>query len=843
MPMRNATAALLLLTGTFAPIVLLAQSNGDKQPPERTTEPAAAKLLRTDSPTPYVHRLTLYDHTGQAIDPSDPDAKPYSPKMTCGKCHPYAEIAKGWHFNPVGSSDVSSARNARGDETTERRSDGAPEGSIGVPPVGSADVSSASTAPVISPAHGAESVQSDRPGEPWIYADARLGVQIPLSPRGWPHGFVPANIGLTAWQFTLHFGRHLCGGGFVDPSDSDLNATAEPTRQFDPPTQTEKKRWAISGGLEIDCMMCHASMASGYDAGEVERQVERQNLRWSATAALGLGLIRGDARSVSNEYDPENPAPPDRADLQLPKIQYEKTKFDGDNRVHFDIARKPPNERCTFCHASRHVGESAGTNKFVERDVHLSAGLSCADCHRNGMDHATIRGFNGEPAIDSDRYTCAGCHTGRQGGTLGAPKPVHAGIPPLHFEKISCTTCHSGPFPDPAGTRRLQTALAHALGVSTKERLDDALPHIYEPIFGRAATPKGPTMGYESFSAQYGPARAHWPSYWASSPEGQPLDPQIVRKAAARQLPKLKWQSFEQPGIDLSDELILAILVALRDAKIGQNPSYVRNGERIALTDDGALKRDFLGFARTPQLWPLAHPVRPAQAALGAKGCFECHADQATIFQGRALPASLTISDKERWHDWDMATFNGADRSLTRAWNKLFTMRSLGKAVLVIAVAIVMAALFSWLAARFSSAPNASADAKKRKVARRLAFGVTVTGAVVLGLTSLLTGRPSGWLLLIHSAANPIFIAGLTAWVVFWCRSCSGQASLSDWVICLTIFAGLGVMSTMLLAMLPLFSTDAMRDLLAWHKYFGIAVLVGLSAVILLSFLNRPART
>ena len=58
-----------------------------------------AELLRTDSRAPYVHRITLYDHDGVVIDPEDEFAGPYSPRTTCAKCHPYAVIAGGWHFN------------------------------------------------------------------------------------------------------------------------------------------------------------------------------------------------------------------------------------------------------------------------------------------------------------------------------------------------------------------------------------------------------------------------------------------------------------------------------------------------------------------------------------------------------------------------------------------------------------------------------------------------------------------------------------------------------------------------------------------------------------------------
>ncbi|MBI5865278.1 MAG: hypothetical protein HZB38_12360, partial [Planctomycetes bacterium] len=195
---RNTFIALLILTGISASVAVLAQTDKPPASPDlEKGEPARARLLRTDSPAPYVHRLTLYDHAGEAIDPTSAEAKPYSPKMTCGKCHPYAEIAHGWHFNSAGGAGI-----LPGGPGTK--------GGTGVSPV--ADDANKKRLQAGSTSELADG----RPGEPWIFADARLGVQIPVSLRGWPGAFTPGQVGLTSWQFTLQFGRHLCGGGFAE---------------------------------------------------------------------------------------------------------------------------------------------------------------------------------------------------------------------------------------------------------------------------------------------------------------------------------------------------------------------------------------------------------------------------------------------------------------------------------------------------------------------------------------------------------------------------------------------------------------------------------------------------
>ena len=182
------------------------------------------------------------------------------------------------------------------------------------------------------------------------------------------------------------------------------------------------------------------------------------------------------------------------------------TRFDADDRVLFDATCRPPVDRCYFCHTVRQVGPGSPQRWEAENDVHLAAGMICTDCHRNDIEHMITRGFEASAAM----LTCEGCHlgvgdsldpTGALGGRYGAPRPQHRGLPPVHLDKLTCTACHSGPWPGPF-PRRVQTALAHGLGLATKERRDDDLPHIVEPIF--AAQSDGTIA----------PHRMIWPAFW-----------------------------------------------------------------------------------------------------------------------------------------------------------------------------------------------------------------------------------------------------------------------------------------------------------------------------------------
>jgi hypothetical protein len=603
----------------------------------------AGGALRSDSRAPYVHRITLYDHDGGAIDPRNPLAPPYSPKMTCGKCHDYSAISHGWHFNARLS---------------------APDGGPHAPP--------------------------GRPGEPWIWLDREAHVQMPISGRPWPGAFTPQQAGLTPWQFVKRFGRHLPGGGYGEWSQRELDA------------MPEAARWNISGALEIDCMFCHAA-DQRHDPAEAARQIADENLRWAPTASLGLAVVRGQARRLPDDFDPLAPPSPDYPERVLPKVVYDLGRFDGDDRVFFNITRTPPAERCYFCHTQRPVGPAAPPAWLVEGDVHLSAGMTCTDCHRNGIDHNITRGLPAPgPADAGATLTCVGCHLGSDGGASaaamsgrgGAPHPLHAGIPTIHFERLTCTACHSGPWPAD-DVANVQTALAHGLGLGSKERRADDAPHIVEPVF--AAQPDGVIA----------PHRMFWPAYWARlAGDGAvaPVPPSEAAAAARQARQKLKAPAGEEPDA----ELIAEVLRTLGKRKDGGEPVYVANGLLRRLREDGNVSVE-AHAAAAPYLWPLAHDVRPAGKSLGVRGCTDCHADGAPFFFGRLAGAWVgtdtvdrykgrgggVSADAARLAPVAMHELQGADPSLQRAWGAAFAWRAWMKWVGWISVAAVAAVLLA----------------------------------------------------------------------------------------------------------------------------------------------------
>jgi len=403
-----------------------------------------------------VHRLPLNDPAGQDIVPSMSSAQPFSTSKTCGTCHSYEKISAGWHFNAFS----------------------------GKTPAG-------------------------RAGEPWVLIDGLTGTQLPLSYRGWAGTWNPSALGLTAWDFTKMFGRHMPGGDTGEPADIFGDAHA---------------RWSVSGTLEINCLACHSG-SHAQDHSEWVRQIARENFAWAATAASGLGEVGGMALRVKPTWTiNDGPNPDDKEYAVPPYVKYAMPQFDSKNRTVFQIQR-PADKNCLNCHS---VSPSHAKKEDVDQDVHSRAGIQCVDCHRNDINHKIVRGYETEAAERKDAsagdFSCRGCHVeepAKGGGRLGAPYPQHGGIPPVHFEKLSCTACHSGLMPGAMPTD-VRASRANRLGIHGRALWFTDAPFIQEPVFVKGSDGK------------IAPNRVMWPAFWARRANGKltPIQPDELAKTA-----------------------------------------------------------------------------------------------------------------------------------------------------------------------------------------------------------------------------------------------------------------------------------------------------------------------
>ncbi len=539
---------------------------------------AAKKLLGDESDgsrAPSIHLIPLFVESdkgekGGQVDPNDEQAMPFSTRWTCGECHSYGTISRGWHFSAADAN-----------------------------------------------------VPAGRPGEPWVYFDSKLGLQIPLSYRVWPGTFRPEKMGWSKHEFTRIFGRHMPGGG---PGEVTATEPDDIAKQY------------VSGKLEVNCLACH-NAHPGQDQGSPTGyavQVSRTNFRWAAAASSEFADVTGSAADMPPTYDPfmaEGEGP------KAPRVAYNKNAFDTKGNVLVQITREASNQRCYFCHSDLtcDTGGKKPEKWSQDEDVHVAAGLKCVDCHRNSLQHNIVRGYEGEAAVSGNEMaaatSCRGCHLGDEngrrpeGGRLGAPVPVHKGIPTVHFEKLTCTACHSGPWPGEK-TILAKTSRAHRLGTPNVGKDARVLPHVVTPVFARQAVIDA------NETPKTGPHNLIWPSYWGTLTEKNGVEPIALATVSKVVGAVMKDANAPVTGdwAEVKEEQVAKALKAFADAG-EQKPVYVTGGMLYQLNDDGTLSspREHPGAA--PYLWPIAHNVRPAAQSLGVGKCTVCHStDSAFLF-------------------------------------------------------------------------------------------------------------------------------------------------------------------------------------------------------------------
>jgi hypothetical protein len=631
--------------------------------------PALAENLKTESRMPFLHHIPLRDVDGQIISlpaafddqgkPQEPRGNPYSTAQTCGRCHEYEAIGRGWHFNA-----------AKGN------------------------------------------VKPGRAGEPWILTDPATHTQIPISYRGWPGTFKPADIGLSDLDFLMNFARHFPGGGPGEPETIDAK---------DP----KQGRMLITGKMEIDCLLCHQSTGH-YNHETRSKAMSVQNFKWAPSIGSGLGTFVGfrPAKAFADMWRPGRNAP-----TNLPPIKYDRARFDPDNNVVFEVTRRPSANACYYCHTSD--SQLGDARWHSDRDVHLRAGMLCIDCHRNGVDHMVVRGYEGESKDRSvtpdmvdfrvkllrrddatlteeaakksaeeqlrnelglvETLSCRGCHygaseaaqtTARLGGRLGSPHPVHKGMPLVHFEKLTCTACHSGPFPTEK-PEVVHTSLAHKLGLPGPARGENTAPIIVQPVFLREATGK------------IAPHKMVWPSYWAWLKDGKltPILPDEVAKTD-----KLPAQAKDDVARDpynttpLTEPQIQPVLETLAADKSKGDPVFIASGKLYRL-EGGKLSASEHETAK-PYSWALAHDVRPANQSLGARGCADCHSADAPIyFANVAARGSVESKPPVSRAMWE---FRGDNKQLASAFAFTFVFRPMLKYISFGSAAIVLGVLLNY---------------------------------------------------------------------------------------------------------------------------------------------------
>lgn len=562
-----------------------------------------------------VHKINLLAADESTVGVDDEVVLPFSTKATCGECHTYEKVSGGWHFNAMDPN-----------------------------------------------------VPAGRSGQPWIYYDGASGIQIPLAYRDWPRCFKPGDVGLTTWQFVKQFGRQMPGGG-AGELESDI--PEEVIRQF------------VSGTFEINCLACHSGSFK-HDQSENATQVGNENYMWAATATSGLGSVTGSAKEMPETYDPMMPGFLDNPKLKPPAVVYDKCVFDHKDRVNMDIVREVSNERCYFCHSNVDIADGEHTEKWEsDEDVHIAAGMKCVDCHRNGLSHDIVRGYEGEVEFSKNPMaaasSCQGCHLGMGNDNkpdatrLGSPYPEHKGIPAIHFDKLSCTACHSGAWAGESVVMT-KTSRGHGLGLKNVNLDPDALPHVYYPVYSDEL----------SIDGKITPYKAVWPAYWADVAEDGNVSPvaiEVSKSIVTETIGKGRsdtWREF-------SEEDIASVLAAMAGVVEG-DAGYVAGGKLYTVSDGTVTSVEHEAAAAV--MWPIAHNVRSAGQSLGARSCGDCHSPEAAFLFGK-VTAEGPVDVNEKVVK-AMLAFQDVDEGYMRTFAGTFVFRPVLK-VVVLASCFVIA--------------------------------------------------------------------------------------------------------------------------------------------------------
>ena len=347
--------------------------------------------------------------------------------------------------------------------------------------------------------------------EPWFLCSTNGGCRVvSLADRG----------GLSAWEWARTFGYAIPGGGLASCPAAMCEAAGE------------HQRWFVTGPLEMNCLACHSQ--DDYDVSEWAKQTMRENWSGAALAAAGYARVEGMNARLDAAWDPLIAENPDDHLFKVPeKVLYEPSKFDDKGRCTFRVG-KPKNENCLACHAVSAVGTPSHD---IAGDVHLQRGMRCIDCHQNGMDHRI------------ETKSCASCHLEKNGA---GPKPRHVRLPLVHFEKLSCTVCHSGVTKDGA-CAQVRTMRANRIGIYGKAHWETDVPFIEEPFVRKNADGKVELCRRAALTSYPSPLTSHPTNYvyWAFAHDVKPArqargaDPD--RCAACHSVTSRFFEGYEDP--------------------------------------------------------------------------------------------------------------------------------------------------------------------------------------------------------------------------------------------------------------------------------------------------------
>ncbi len=334
------------------------------------TPEGARTIFNAHPPVP------LKDEEGRVIDVRAPDTRPYSPRMTCGGCHPYEDITRAYHFT-MGADQLSDDWGSR------------------------------------------------HRNRPWMSSPGQNGGQQQMS-YIWlskKKNQNEARVGVTTFRFAQTCAVCHPGGSLFerdrDGKRYDLRQRAHPKLVSSLDGDYHNAAWDRSGVLEADCLMCHSS---GYDMKARADQLAKANYRWAATVGSRLGTVEGSALAGDTPKLTYQSSASDDGSLTVVPIRSRDENcllchaeaevkkrghvWDGRNAdVHARLS-------CTACHVTQadHQIAKGRSNAVFLHDEMDDSNLSCAGCHNARKMGARRPAHRSVPASHLKNLTCVVCH-------------------------------------------------------------------------------------------------------------------------------------------------------------------------------------------------------------------------------------------------------------------------------------------------------------------------------------------------------------------------------------------------------------------------------------------------
>ena len=533
--------------------------------------------------------------------PLTPESKaPYSPKKTCGACHDYELITKGYHFQQgrtdrYGTIVVSDAYDEKYSWNLSSGLFGKHSSTV----IGSSQ---------LSRKMNRNFSEMDKSS---FYILRNCGACHPGG--GWGESDRKGNLYYN--EETKRMGYELSSD---DPLfDGDYSPFSAGDEKYGAP-------WDRSGVSEADCLICHLK---GYQWKERGATIRGRFFRYGPTVGAGWATLKVSEDLSKNLIVDE---------LTVDYTKKEVTDFEN---LHLQLVRRPPDENCWSCHSYYGV-KKKGFDWNLQTDIHKAKGMDCISCHSGDKEHNFHKGNSIQQTVrddlDNTMNSCEDCHYKRK--DRRAPRYRHP-FSPKHLRRIACQTCHLPYQSEPS-----ELVYDHTSGDT----------QIYETSTFLSPDPldPGPSQPRARSETWY-PALREWKGkiipvkpaitiYWGDLDERtKVVKPIPLWKIKELKKPPLKDDNRDGiPEVNSLEE-IRSFLMALRlkdrfGNPIAILPVLIKGGFLYRLDKKGGVEKTPHEQAQ-PIDFSLNHNVRSSSLTLGARGCKSCHIKSSPFFLRKVL--------------------------------------------------------------------------------------------------------------------------------------------------------------------------------------------------------------